>query len=65
MSTLNDIYVNERCVELRKLGDALQVYMRDGRLSELARTVARINKVSEELIHRIHDLQSRQEEVAP
>ena len=58
--TLNNIYVNERCLELRQISDQLQVAMRDGKLSELARAVARINKVSEELIHRIHDLQSRQ-----
>jgi len=63
--TLNDLYVNERCLELRRASDSLQLAMRDGQLSELARAVGRINKVSEELIHRIHDLQARQEEVKP
>jgi len=57
--TLNDIYTNERCRELRKLSDSLQIAMRDGKLSELARAVSRINKVSDELINRIHDLQAR------
>ena len=63
--TLNDLYTNERCRELRKLSDSLQIAMRDGKLSELARAVARINKVSDELINRIHDLQARQEEAKP
>jgi len=58
--TLNDIYINERCVELRKIGGVLQKAMSDGRMSELARAVSRINKVSDELINRIHDLQARQ-----
>ena len=58
--TLNNIYINERCCELRRLSDSLQIAMRDGRMSELARSVSRINKVSDELINRIHDLQARQ-----
>ena len=65
--TLNNSYINERCVELRSLSTSLQKAMSDGRMSELARAVSRINKVSDELINRIHDLQARQleEEVKP
>lgn len=56
--TLNNLYINERCLEMRAITASLQSAMCAGDLDAIARKVARVAKISDELCNRIHDLRA-------
>lgn len=54
--TINDLPLNEHCIELRALAEKLAFYMREGRVAELENTIGRINEASVKAGYRLNDL---------
>ena len=54
--TINDVALNEHCLELRQLTDELQIYMREGNVQKLQRTIDRIGEHWMQAGYRLNDL---------
>lgn len=54
--TINDLPLNEQCVEIRALAEKLQYYLREGRVVDLDLTIGKINEASVKAGYRLNDL---------
>lgn len=56
MTTLNDLFLNERCTLIRKLAEELPKLMRDGRDFDLYIALSNIDRLSKEAQYHMNDI---------
>ena len=64
--TLNDVFLNAKCLQIKGIGKRLNVAMSDGRLGELEVSLEAIVMLGQDALKRIEELRNKQqEEVKP
>jgi len=56
VTTLNDLFLNERCTLIRKLAEELPKLMRDGRDFDLYIALSNIDRLSKEAQYHMNDI---------